>query len=71
MLEQQPIIKINLDESLIAAIEEVIDEQLGQVKLSKDDILSVIKEVNDKEMKDWWSVGWKVKCDMLAKWFEK
>ena len=71
MLEQKTAIKINIDDPLITALEVVIDEQLGYVKLSKDDILSVIKVVNDEDMKDWCRVGWNNKCDMLAKWYEK
>ena len=69
MLEQKPTIKINIDDPLITALEIVIDEQLGHVKLNKDEILSVIKVVNDEDLKDWWRVGWRVKCDMLAKWY--
>ena len=28
-------------------------------------------DVNDKECKDWWNVGWSIKSEMLRKWFEK
>ena len=31
----------------------------------------MIKDVNDKEWKDWWDVGWSIKSEMLRKWFEK
>ena len=47
MLEQKPTIKINIDDPLIIALKEVIFEQPEYVKLSKDDILSVIKLVNE------------------------
>ena len=52
MLDQKPSIKISFEDSLVKGIQEVIDEHLGHVSLSDDDILSVIKKVNDKKAKD-------------------
>jgi len=52
MLDQKPSIKISFEDSLVIGIQEVIDEHLGHVSLSDDEILNVIKKVNDKEAKD-------------------
>ena len=43
---------ITAQDPLIIAIHDVIDEQFGHVKLKDEDIISVVKIVNDRNMKD-------------------
>ena len=52
LLKQKPIIKVTIEDSLIKALQEVIDKVLGHIKLNDDDIESVLKVVNGREMKD-------------------
>ena len=67
MLDKNPTININCNDTLIIALEDVIFEQLGHIKLSNDDIIDVVKVINDIIMKDWWNIGWVDKCDILVK----
>ena len=60
-----------MDEPLITSIQNVIDQKLGEVNFNDENIKTIIKVVNDKELTDWWNVGWYIKCDMLKKWLEK
>ena len=71
MIDQKPNITLTHDDPLIIAIQEVVQIQLGHIKLNDDDIKSVVKIVNDRRMKDLWSVGWGIKNEMLHKWFDK
>jgi len=60
-----------LDDPLIMAVQKVIDEKLGLVKLNDEEIKKVIDDVNDIKMFEWWNVGWTFKCYILKMWFEK
>ena len=70
VIDQKPSITLTHDDPLIIAIQEVVQIQLGHIKLNDDDIKSV-KIVNDRHMKDFWSVGWGIENEMLHKWFDK
>ena len=63
--------KLTLDDPLIMAVQKVIDEKLGLVKLNDEEIKKVIDDVNDIKMFEWWNVGWTFKCLILKMWFEK
>ena len=52
MLIQKPTINISPEDSLISAIQEVIDKVLGHIKINDDDVVSVLKVVNDRGMED-------------------
>ena len=67
MLEKKPTFYINCNDTLIIALQDVILEHIGQIKLSNDDIIDVVKVINDEDMKDCWNIGWGVKCDILVK----
>ena len=67
---QLPSIIITAQDPLISAIHDVIDEQLRHVKLKDEDIISVIKIINERIMKDQWNVGWGIKAEMQKKWFD-
>ena len=71
MKDQKPSITLTHDDPLIIAIQEVVQIQLGHIKLDDDGIKSVVKIVNDRHMKDLWRVGWGIKNEMLHKWFDK
>ena len=64
--------ELKIDDPLVTAIQSVIEEKLGVVKLEEIDIIPIIKNINESEiMSNWWHLGWSFKCDMLEKWLGK
>ena len=64
--------ELKIDDTLIPAIQSMIKEKLGVVKLEEIDIIPIIKNINESEMiSDWWHLGWSFKCDMLEEWLGK
>ena len=49
-MNQKPSVKITSQDSLISVILDVIDKEFGHKKLNEDDVTSVIKIINDREM---------------------
>ena len=71
MLKQKPTIKITFEDTLIMDFQDDIDRQFVIIKLSDDDILSVIKKNIYKDMRDYGEIFSVFKCEMLVKLFEK
>ena len=47
--------KLIFQDNLISKTKEIIDIQLGFVKLSDDEIKAVIEIINCNELNDWWT----------------
>ena len=60
-----------MDEPLITSLQNVIDQKLGEVYLNDEDIKSIIQIVNNKDLTNWWNIGWAIKCEIIEKWLEK
>ena len=63
--------KLTFQDNLISKTKEIIDIQLGFVKLSDDEIKAVIEMNNCNELNDWWTKAWAFKSKILEKWFLK
>ena len=61
--------KLNFQDNLISATKEIIDTQLGFVKLSDDEIKAVIATINCNEINDWFTKAWAFKGKIHEKWF--
>lgn len=59
--------ELKIDDHLVLAIQSVIDENLGVVKLEEIDFIPILKSLNEAEMSNWWLLGWSFKCAMLEK----
>lgn len=70
LMDQLPCIVITSQDPLVTGIQTVIDNELGYVKLSEENVQEVIKIVNDRKMKDQWNLGWGIKAEMVRKWVE-
>lgn len=57
MENKKPSINITHYDPLITSIQEVIEIQLGHVKLNEEEIKSVVQVVNDRDLKDLFSIG--------------
>ena len=68
MCDPKPKIIISHDDPLIDAFHEVIETQLGHIKLNDQDVKSVIQFVNDRNLTDLWMVGQGIKNGMLKMW---
>ena len=53
----KPSINATNDDPLTISIQEVIEKQLGHVKLNDEEIKSVVQVVNDRDLKDLFSIG--------------
>ena len=49
----QNVCKLTFQDSLISATTNIINEQLGFVKIDDDEIISVIETINCNEINDW------------------
>ena len=50
-------INVTNDDPLITSIQEVIEKQSGHVKLNDEEIKYVVQVVNDRDLKDLFSIG--------------
>ena len=67
----KPAIMITKEDTLIRALQEVIDKVLSHAKLEEDDIDDVIRLICGRYMKDEWDFGYVINSEMFAKWFRK
>ena len=64
----KPSINATNDDPLTISIQEVIEKQLDHLKLNDEEIKSVVQVVNDRDLKDLFSIGQGIKKCMLKKW---
>ena len=53
--------KLTFQDNLISKTNEIIDTQLGFIKLKDNEIKAVIETTNCNELNDWWTKAWAFK----------
>ena len=56
-------------DNLISATKEIIDAQLGFIKLSDDEIKAVIAKIDYNKLNDRLTKAWAFEVKILEKWF--